>query len=121
MPEATEAARAAVQRLQDEWDWPAPALVREIVAQGEAAVAPLMELLTPAVLEKSATEDRENALVYYAQHLLGETGSPAAIPPLVESVFGAGPGRRSRRGPLRCLSAVGPAGRHRAAAVGAGG
>ena len=82
-PETTEASRAAVQRLQEEWDWPDPALLREIVAHGEAAIAPLTELLTPEVIRMCKSDDYSNSIVYYVIRLLAEPHSPAAIPTLI--------------------------------------
>ncbi len=78
-------ARRLLLRLDREWDWPPPSLLEEIIACGEAAVAPLDELLSPELLAAAETDDKASGLVYYALASLGGLGTPAAIPPLVRA------------------------------------
>ena len=80
MTEVTEAARTRVQRLVENWDWPDPAILEDILALGEEAVPALAERLTPELLADAQVDDEANALVFYAAEILGELKRPAAIP-----------------------------------------
>jgi len=80
MTEATEKARALIARLAENWDWPLPALIEEIVAIGGEVVPAIAERLTQEFFLDARTEDRENSLLFYFTHLLGDSGNPAAIP-----------------------------------------
>ncbi len=55
MADVTETARARVQRLRHNWNWPDPALLEDILALGEEAVPALDALLTPELLAASHT------------------------------------------------------------------
>lgn len=80
MVEVTETARRRVQKLVEDWDWPAPAILEDIVALGEEAVPALAELLTPERLAEAEDDEQADALVYYAMELLAALGTPTAIP-----------------------------------------
>ena len=79
------AARRLLLRLDQEWDWPSPALLDEIIACGEAAVRPLEDLLTPDLWDAAQEDDKAASLSYYALGLLGSLNTPAAIPALVRA------------------------------------
>ena len=80
MTEATDNARALIAKLAENWDWPAPALIEEIVGIGGEVVPVIAERLTPEFFLKARSEDRENSLLFYFTQLLGDSGNPAAIP-----------------------------------------
>jgi len=80
MTEATENACAMIAKLAENWDWPAPALIEEMVAVGGEIVPAIAERLTPEFFLKARTEDRENSLLFYFTQLLGDSGNPEAIP-----------------------------------------
>ncbi len=83
MAEVTEAARARVARLVENWDWPDPAILGDILALGDEAVPALDELLTPERVAATVEEARADALVYYAIKILGALGDAAALPILI--------------------------------------
>ena len=78
-------ARRLLLRLDQDWDWPPPALLEEIIACGEAAVRPLEDLLTPELFAAAAESDKASSLAYYGLSLLGSLGTPAALPALVRA------------------------------------
>ena len=82
MTEMTETARLSVQRLVENWDWPDPAILEDIIALGEESVPALIENLTPEMLADAQSDDAANSIVYYSVELLGELKQPAAIPTL---------------------------------------
>ena len=83
MAEVTETARARVQKLLTDWDWPDPAILEDILALGAGAVPALEEFLTPKLLADALGDERADALVYYAMELLAALETPAAIPSFV--------------------------------------
>src|SRR3954447_24696848 len=74
-----ETTQALVDRMVDAGEWPEPELLEAIVARGEEAVGPLIEV---------ARQDRhgwpEEAPVCHAIGLLGELRTPAALPAYVD-------------------------------------
>jgi hypothetical protein len=74
-------ARYLVERMVAAGEWPEPEIVEQIVAAGDEAVDPLLEIL--------ATNPRgwpEEAPLDHAIGLLGEIGSPRALPALVDVI-----------------------------------
>ncbi len=80
MAEVTEIARARVARLVEDWDWPDPTVLGDILALGAEAVPALDALLTPELLQAAHTDEHADVVVYYALELLSALGTPAAIP-----------------------------------------
>ncbi len=78
MPDVTETARARVQALVSDWDWPEPAVLEDILALGEEAVPALADLLTPERLALAREDGEADAVVYYAMELLAALETPAA-------------------------------------------
>ena len=79
MAEVTETARQRVQRMVVNWDWPDPAILEDIIALGEDAVPAMEELLTPKLLKKSHTQQREDSVVFYCIVALSVIRGPAAL------------------------------------------
>lgn len=79
-----EEARERVQRLATHWNWPEPTILEDIIALGEDSIAPIEELLTPELLKAAREDDRAGAIAYYCLRVLGEVGSPRAVPPMVD-------------------------------------
>ena len=88
-----DAARALVQRLVEAGEWPRPELLEQILATGEAATAPLLEIIEA---EPNAWPEE---VVINAIGLLSMLRPAAALPALVANA------RQSSR------EASGPAGR----------
>ena len=85
MAEVTEIARARVAKLVENWDWPDPAILEDILALGAEAVPALDKLLTPERLESAQTDEQDDVVVYYALELLAALETPAAIPVFVNA------------------------------------
>jgi hypothetical protein len=79
MAEVTEVARARVAKLVENWDWPDPAILEDILALGTDAVPAIDELLTPERVAATVEDAQADAIVYYAIKLLGALGDPAAF------------------------------------------
>jgi len=79
MAEVTEVARARVAKLVENWDWPDPAILEDILALGTDAVPAIDELLTPERVAATIEDAQADAIVYYAIKLLGALGDPAAF------------------------------------------
>ena len=78
---ASRDARSLVERMVAAGEWPEPALMEQIVAAGDEAVEPLLEVL--------GTEPEgwpEEAPLYNAVGLLSEIRPPRAIPALVDVI-----------------------------------
>lgn len=80
MAEVTETARARVQKLLSDWDWPDPAVLEDILALGDEALPALDELLTPERLALARGDEREDSVVYFAMELLSALGAPEGVP-----------------------------------------
>ena len=76
-------ARQLLLRLEQEWEWPSPALLQEIIACGEAAIGPIQALLTPELMRRSHSDERASAVAYYGLGVLGSLHTPAVIPVLI--------------------------------------
>lgn len=74
----TERARELVNQMADAGELPAPALMEEILAQGEDAVDPLLE-----VIRRDLHGWPEEAPIDYALGLLSDLRSPRAVPDVV--------------------------------------
>ena len=85
MTEVTENARARVAKLVEDWDWPHPAILGDILALGDEAVPALAEMLTPELLEAAQTDEQADTTVYYALELLAALKTPLAIPVFVNA------------------------------------
>lgn len=83
MAEVTDAARARAARLVENWDWPDPAILEDILALGADAVPAIDELLTPERVAATVEDARADAIVYYAIQLLGALGNTMALPILL--------------------------------------
>lgn len=80
MPDVTETAQAQVQRLAENWNWPDPAILEDILALGPEAIPAIEERLTPEFFRRVQLEDRENTFLFYLIHVLADLRDPAAIP-----------------------------------------
>src|SRR4051794_28514521 len=74
-------ARSLVERMVAAGEWPEPALMEQVVAAGDEAVEPLLE-----VLRTEPEGWPEEAPLYNAVGLLGEIRPPGAIPALVDVI-----------------------------------
>ncbi len=74
----SDTARSLVGLLVDADDWPEPELLEAIVAEGDAAVEPLLE-----IVRRDLAAHEESSVLYYALHLLAILGARAAIPDLL--------------------------------------
>ena len=74
-------ARSLVERMVAAGEWPEPALMEQIVAAGDEAVEPLLE-----VLRTEPEGWPEEAPLENAVGLLGEIRPPRAIPALVDVI-----------------------------------
>src|SRR4051794_19970324 len=74
-------ARSLVDRMVAAGEWPEPALMERIVAAGDEAVEPLLEVVRT---EPEGWPDE--APLYNAVGLLGEMRPPGAIPALVDVI-----------------------------------
>jgi len=83
MAEVTEIARARVARLAENWDWPDPTVLEDILALGGEAVPALDELLTPEWVAATVEDAQADAIVYYAIKLLGALRDAVALPILI--------------------------------------
>jgi hypothetical protein len=79
-------ARERVARLVENWDWPEPQILEDIVALGEAAIPVIEDVLTPELQAETHTDNQAGATVYYLAEVLGAIGSPKAIA-LVTEMF----------------------------------
>ena len=78
-PQAPPDARSLVGQMVAAGEWPAPALVEQILAAGDAAVEPLREVLETRPLGWPA-----EAPVAHAAGILGMLRPPSALPDLVD-------------------------------------
>jgi hypothetical protein len=75
----SEQANALVQKLVEEGEWPAPTLLEEIVAQGQEAVEPLLEILRTRPRGWPAEAPLDHAMI-----LLCALRPPEALPALMD-------------------------------------
>jgi hypothetical protein len=74
----SDTARGLVELLVDAGDWPEPELLEAIVAEGDAAVEPLLE-----IVRRDLAARKESTALYYAPRLLAIVGARGAIPDLL--------------------------------------
>jgi uncharacterized protein YchJ len=75
----SEQAKALVQKLVEAGEWPEPALLDEILAQGQEAVEPLLEVVRSQPHGWPAEAPLDHAIV-----LLCTLRPPEALPPLID-------------------------------------
>ncbi len=75
----TEMAQTLVEQMVAAEGWPDPQVLEDILEQGEAAVAPLLE-----VVEREIYDESDVDVLCHACLLLGSIGATSAIPALVE-------------------------------------
>jgi hypothetical protein len=78
----TETARILVERMVVAEGWPDPQVLEDILEQGEAAVAPLLDVVGREIYEESDVD-----VLCHACLLLGSIGATSAIPALIELFY----------------------------------
>jgi len=77
-------ARALVEQLKQAGGWPEPGLLEAVLAEGEAAVAPLLDIVQAEIAGEAGDA------IYHAAPLLGTIGAPEALTPLITLLQRAG-------------------------------
>ena len=77
-------ARALVEQLKQAGGWPEPGLLEAVLAEGEATVAPLLDIVQAEIAGEAGDA------IYHAAPLLGTIGAPEALTPLITLLQRAG-------------------------------
>jgi hypothetical protein len=76
-----------IQQLIQSGDWPHPDLLAAILAHGDAAVEPLIAIISDPAMYWDDAQGKPCWLPEYAMGLLGDLRAEAAIPTLIELLY----------------------------------